>query len=116
MAVLRRRVRSRPVRLFLIGMLAVPLVSLVGLWAFATSITAISAIDNHNYNSTSRAITSRGALLSVGLTDERAQTYLWLATGQKTADNSMIASRKLVDQARNWDSSPGYGRQSTPER
>jgi len=99
MAVLRRRVRSRPVRLFLIGMLAVPLVSLVGLWAFATSITAISAIDNHNYNSTSRAITSRGALLSVGLTDERAQTYLWLAAGQKTADNSMIASRRLVDQA-----------------
>jgi signal transduction histidine kinase len=80
-------------------MFAVPLVSVVGLWAVVTSITVSSAINNHNYNSTSRAITSRGALLSVGLTDERAQTYLWLATGQKTAGNSMIASRKLVDNA-----------------
>ncbi len=99
MAVIRRRVRSRPIRFFLIGMFAVPLVSLVGLWAFLTSITVTSAVDNHNFNSTSRAIGSKGALLSLGLTQERAQTYLWLVAGRKTSENSLIAARKLVNEA-----------------
>ena len=39
MAIIRRPVRSRPIRLFLISMFAVPLVSLIGLWAFAASVT-----------------------------------------------------------------------------
>jgi signal transduction histidine kinase len=99
MAVIRRRVRSRPFRLFLIGMFAVPLVSLVGLWAFTTSITATSAINNHDFSSASRAIGSKGALLSLGLTDERAQTYLWLIAGRGTPDNSLLAARNLVQEA-----------------
>ncbi len=99
MAVIRRRVRSRRIRFFLIGMFAVPLVSVVGLWAFLTSITVTSAINSHNFNSTSRAITTKGALLSVGLTQEREQTYLWLVTGRKTAKNSVVASRTLVNGA-----------------
>jgi signal transduction histidine kinase len=99
MAVIRRPVRSRPIRLFLIGMFAVPLVSVIGLWAFTTSITATSAISNHNFNSASRAIGSKGALLSLGLSDERAQTYLWLVTGRRTAETSLIAARNLVNEA-----------------
>jgi signal transduction histidine kinase len=99
MAVIRRRVRSRPIRLFLIGMFAVPLVSVIGLWAFTTSITATSAISNHNFNSASRAIGSKGALLSLGLTDERAQTYLWLVSGRRTAKTSVLAARSLVNEA-----------------
>jgi signal transduction histidine kinase len=99
MAVIRRRVRSRPIRLFLIGMFAVPLVSVIGLWAFTTSITAASAISNHNFNSASRAIGSKGALLSLGLSDERAQTYLWLVAGRRTAKTSLTAARNLVNEA-----------------
>jgi signal transduction histidine kinase len=104
MAVIRRRVRSRPIRsrpirLFLIGMFAVPLVSVVGLWVFITSITATSAINNHNFSSASRAIGSKGALLSLGLTDERAQTYLWLVAGRTTPDNSVLAARNVVNEA-----------------
>jgi signal transduction histidine kinase len=99
MAVFRRRVRSRPIRLFLIGMFAVPLVSVIGLWAFTTSITATSAINNHNFNSASRAIGSKGALLSLGLSDERAQTYLWLVAGRRTPETSLIAARNLVNEA-----------------
>jgi signal transduction histidine kinase len=98
MAVIRR-VRSRPIRLFLIGMFAVPLVSVIGLWAFTTSITATSAINNHNFNSASRAIGSKGALLSLGLSDERAQTYLWLVAGRRTAKTSLTAARTLVNEA-----------------
>jgi signal transduction histidine kinase len=99
MPVFRRRVRSRRIRFFLIGMFAVPLVSVVGLWAFLTSITVNTAISNHNFSSSSRAITSKGAALSLGLTEERAQTYLWLAAGRKTAKNSMLATRTLVNGA-----------------
>jgi signal transduction histidine kinase len=99
MAVIRRRVRSRPIRFFLIGMFAVPLVSVVGLWAFLTSITVTNAVNDHNFTSTSRAITSKGALLSLGLTQERAQTYVWLVTGRKTAENSLLAARALVNES-----------------
>jgi signal transduction histidine kinase len=99
MAVIRRRVRSRPIRYFLIGMFAVPLISVVGLWAFLTSITVNNAINDHNFNSTSRAITSKGALLSLGLTEERAQSYLWLIADRKTAKNSLLSARALVSEA-----------------
>ena len=99
MAETRRRVRSRPIRLLLIGMFAVPLVSVIGLWAFLTSITVSNAVNNHNFNSATRAIVSKGALLSLGLTGERAQTYLWLIGGGKTPGNSMIGARNLVNQA-----------------
>ena len=39
--------RSRPIRVFLISMFAVPLVSLVALWGFAASITVSNAISDH---------------------------------------------------------------------
>ena len=39
MAIIRRPVRSRPIRLFLISMFAVPFVSLIGLWVFAATVT-----------------------------------------------------------------------------
>jgi signal transduction histidine kinase len=99
MAVIRRRVRSRPIRFFLIGMFAVPLVSVIGLWAFLTSITVTNAVNDHNFNSTSRAITSKGALLSLGLTQERVQTYLWLVADRKTAKNSLLSARTLVSES-----------------
>ena len=80
-------------------MFAVPLVSVVGLWAFLTSITVTNAVNEHNFTATSRAITSKGALLSLGLTQERAQTYLWLVSDRKMAKNSLLAARTLVTES-----------------
>ena len=97
MAIVRRPVRSRPIRLFLIGMFAVPLVSLVGLWAFAASITVNSAISDHNYNVSIAAINSGEKELTVELPTEQQQTYLWLVTGRKTSEAPLLATRKLVD-------------------
>jgi len=99
MAVIRRRVRSRPIRLLLIGVFTVPLVSVIGLWAFLTTITATSAINNHNFNSATRAIVSKGALLSVGLMGEREQTYLWLVADRKTAESPLLAARETVNES-----------------
>ena len=63
MAVLRRPVRSRPIRLFLISMFAIPLLSLVGLWAFAASITVGPAISDHNFNITTSILLRSSAQL-----------------------------------------------------
>jgi signal transduction histidine kinase len=97
MTFFRRPVRSRPIRLFLISMFAVPLVSLVGLWVFAASITVSSAVSNQNYNSTTRSINASIQALSTGLPTERAQSYLWLVTGRRSPKAALVAARNTVD-------------------
>jgi signal transduction histidine kinase len=97
MAFFRRPVRSRPIRLFLIGMFAVPLVSLVALWGFAASITVSNAIADHHYNVSAAAIASGVSSLTVELPQERLQSYLWLISGRKISNASLLADRKAVD-------------------
>ncbi len=99
MTKLRRPVRSRPIRLFLSVMLAVPLASLVALWAFAASTTVRGAISDHDYNSGATAITFGVAPLQLGLPAERQESYLWLISGRKSSEVPLLATRKLVDSA-----------------
>ncbi len=98
MAFFRRPVRSRPIRVFLIGMLAVPLVSLLALWGFAASITVRSAISDHEYNVSAAALVSGVRGLIIGLPQERVQSYLWLISDRTTPKASVIAARHLVDE------------------
>ena len=98
MAFFRRPVRSRPIRLFLISMFAVPLVSLVALWGFAASITVSNAISDHEYNVSAAAIASGVRGLTIELPEERVQSYLWLISGRKAPEASLLATRKAVDQ------------------
>jgi signal transduction histidine kinase len=98
MTIFRRPVRSRPIRLFLITMIAVPLASLLALWAFAVSLTVPSAIGDHIYNAGARATTGEVAPLTLELEAEREQTYVWLITGRRTSEAPLLATRKLVDQ------------------
>ena len=98
MALLRRPVRSRSIRLFLIGMFAVPLISLVALWGFAASITVSSAVHDHYYNQGVTIITAGFASLTAGLPQERAQSYLWLSSDRTTSDAALLVARKLVDE------------------
>jgi signal transduction histidine kinase len=99
MALWRRPVRSRPIRLFLIGMFVIPLVSLVGLWAFAASSTIRSATNDHEYNVSVETLNKSARGLSAGLPVEREETYLWLISGRKSSKASLLATRALVDQA-----------------
>ena len=94
----KRPVRSRPIRVFLISMFAVPLVSLLALWGFAASITVSSAISDHKYNASATAIASGVRSLTVDLPQERVQSYLWLLSGRTSSNASMLAMRKAVDQ------------------
>jgi signal transduction histidine kinase len=99
MAVLRRPVRSRPIRLFLISMFAIPLVSLVGLWVFAVSVTVPEADSDHNFNVSTAAVDTHGRELAVELPAERAETYLWLLSGRRSPEASLLATRELVTKA-----------------
>ena len=94
MAFFRRPVRSRPIRLFLISMFAVPLVSLLALWGFAASITVRSAINDHEYNVGGPQPSSSGVRgLIIGLPQERVQSYLWLISGRTASKASLLATR-----------------------
>jgi len=93
----KRPVRSRPIRVFLISMFAVPLVSLLALWGFAASITVSNAISDHEYNASAAAIASGVRSLTVELPQERAQSYLWLISGRTFGNASLLVTRKAVD-------------------
>jgi signal transduction histidine kinase len=93
----KRPVRSRPIRVFLISMFAVPLVSLLALWGFAASITVSNAVSDHRYNASATAIASGVRSLTVELPQERVQSYLWLLGGRTSSNASMLAMRKAVD-------------------
>jgi len=99
MTTFRRRVHSRPLRLFLIGMIAVPLVSLVALWGFAASITVSAAVKDQAYTASSKTTNAGVYGLVSQLPQERAQTYIWLLSGKRAPRAPLVAVRKQVDQA-----------------
>jgi signal transduction histidine kinase len=100
MAAIRRPVRSRPIRLFLISMFAVPLASLIALWAFAASVTVPRAISDHNYGVVSTARNGPAVTtLTIELPIERAQTYVWLLGGRASPNAALLATRKAIDAA-----------------
>jgi signal transduction histidine kinase len=94
-----RPARSRPIRLFLIAMLAVPLVSLVALWAFAASITVRGAISDHTYNTSVTSLTTAMEPLTIELPAEREASYLWLISGRRSSEAPLLATRRIVDGA-----------------
>jgi signal transduction histidine kinase len=80
-------------------MFAIPLVSLVGLWAFVASITVRSAISDHEYKVSVAALNISARGLSAGLPAEREETYLWLTSGRRSSEAALLATRTLVDKA-----------------
>jgi signal transduction histidine kinase len=99
MTTFRRRVRSRPLRTFLIAMIAVPLVSLIALWGLAASITVSAAVKDQAYTASSKTTNAGVYGLVSELPQERAQTYIWLLSGQRAPRAPMLAARKLLDAA-----------------
>jgi signal transduction histidine kinase len=84
-------------RFTLAGLLVVPLVSLVVLWAFAASITLGNALHEHNYN---RLITLSSAptdKLVNQVAQERQQTFTWLSTDPRPTETVLDASRNRTN-------------------
>jgi hypothetical protein len=81
-------------------MFAVPLVSLIGLWAFAASVTVPGAISDHNYSVTSKALTGPdSATLTTDLPTEQQETYLWLLSGRRSSKSALLATRATISKA-----------------
>ena len=100
MAVTGYLARSRPIRVFLIIIFAVPLVSLIGLWAFAASITVPEAVNDHNFNVDDVIGTSPDvATLTLQLPVEQQETYLWLLSGRKGSNAALLTTRKSISNA-----------------
>jgi Nitrate and nitrite sensing/Histidine kinase-, DNA gyrase B-, and HSP90-like ATPase len=100
MAIFRRPARSRPIRLFLFGMLAVPFLSLVGLWVLAGSVTLPAAISDHQYSASETALTNPASnALTSELPTERREAYVWLLGRRAGTNGSLVATRAVVDKA-----------------
>jgi len=91
--------RTRSIRLTLSGLLVVPLVSLVALWAFATSITLGSALREHDYNRLVALSSAPTNDLVNQVAQERLLTFTWLSTDPRPSEFPLFASRHLTDVA-----------------
>jgi signal transduction histidine kinase len=84
----------------LVTLLLVPVLALVGLWAFLASITLGNAITQRQFNSEIRpsgSAASNGLLNAVG--QERAATFLWLSNPQRPPVSQLAAARQADDAA-----------------
>jgi signal transduction histidine kinase len=78
-------------------MFIVPLLSLVGLWVFAASVTVPAAVADHDYNTSTTALTTVAfSTVTYELPIERAETYAWLLSNRKASDAPLLATRAVV--------------------
>jgi len=97
MAAIRRPVRSRSIRVLLIGMFAVPLVSLLVMWLIASLLTIPKALDAQGYRDNNKASNSQAVTtISFEIPTERLQTYLWLLSGRKASKAALLKTRAIV--------------------
>jgi signal transduction histidine kinase len=89
--------RARSMRLTLAGLLVVPLVSLMALWGFAAAITLGNAVIEHRYTSDSDTIGKSVGNLSLGLSQERLESFVWLSTGRRSPVAPLAAARRRTD-------------------
>ena len=86
-------------RITLAGLLVVPLVSLVALWAFAASITLGNALREHNYNRLVALSAAPTDKLANQVSQERQQTFTWLSTDPRPPAARLTASRDRTNAA-----------------
>ncbi len=99
MAARLRRPRQRSIKTLLALLFIVPLVSLLALWAFAASVTVISAVREHNYTSENKHYGGAAQALGLQLAEERSEVFVWLSGGRKTPIGQLITQRKATDKA-----------------
>jgi signal transduction histidine kinase len=88
-----KRGRTLPIRPTLVGIFAVPLISLVLLWGFAADTSIANAEHAHSYQS----ITPRVQPVLTALAQEQEQTYIWLATGRRAPQGPVAAAQAETD-------------------
>jgi len=94
-----RRQRPRPpktrsIRTTLAGLLVLPLVALVGLWALLATITVGNAVFEYTEHHTAVTVGAATDTLLLALENEQAQTFTWLSSGQPTPTKALTASQR----------------------
>ena len=79
----QRPARTRTIRVTLVGLLLVPLLALVGLWAFAASITLGNVIRYQHYTTLAHRTSASIGALTGDLAAERSLTLAWVGSGRR---------------------------------
>ncbi len=95
----RTRPHTRPIRFTLAGLLIIPLVSLVALWGFATSVTLADTIAKRNYDTSTAKTGGQSQTLLVQLVQERLQSFVWLGSGRQSSHGPLELQRERTDTA-----------------
>ena len=103
-------------RITLAGLLVVPLVSLVALWAFAASITLGSAVREHNYNRLVALSAAPTDALANQVSQERQQAFTWLSTDPRPPSSQLAASRDRTSAAVGTELVVVWGRPGTNQQ
>jgi len=99
MADRQRAARIRSIRVTLIGLLLVPLVALVGLWAFVASITVGNVIRFQHYTTLTHVTSTSIGALTNDLAAERSLSLAWVGSDRRTPQTSLLAARHATDTA-----------------
>jgi signal transduction histidine kinase len=91
--------RTRTIRVTLVGLLLVPLLALVGLWAFAASITLGNVIRFQHYTTLAHVTSTSIGALTNDLDAERSLTLAWVGSDRRAPQTSLLAARHATDAA-----------------
>ena len=99
MADRQRAARTRTIRVTLVGLLLVPLLALVGLWAFAASITLGNVIRFQHYTTLAHVTSTSIGALTNDLDAERSLTLAWVGSDRRAPQTALLAARHATDAA-----------------
>src|SRR6266700_6822075 len=99
MASRTRLARTRSIRFMLVGLLIIPLVSLVALWGFAASVTLADTVAKRNYDTENTKTGGPSQALLVQLVQERLQSFVWLGSGRRSSHAPLQLQRERTDAA-----------------
>ena len=83
----------------LVGLLIIPLVSLVALWGFAASVTLADTVAKRNYDVQNNKTGGPSQTLLVQLVQERLQSFVWLGSGRHSSHAPVQLQRERTDAA-----------------
>ncbi|MCP9980275.1 sensor histidine kinase [Actinomadura madurae] len=89
--------RRRSIRFSLVGLIIVPLVSLITLWGFAAQSTASKAINQRNLDTTNEIYGGAAQPALVALAQERQESVIWLSRNNRLPRTSMDTVRRKMD-------------------
>ncbi|NVI90176.1 nitrate- and nitrite sensing domain-containing protein [Actinomadura sp. BRA 177] len=89
--------RRRSIRFSLFGLIIIPLISLITLWAFAAQSTAAKAVNQRDLDTTNEIYGGAAQPMLVTLAQERQESVTWLSRTGRLPRTSLDAVRKKMD-------------------